>query len=88
MNNQNTDKYYRVSSFQLACFLFAKNLELVNINKIDTKKSEFVFLNSPEREFLVQSFNFSREDAPEVMVDVRKFIMSSKMLKDKLYQNY
>ena len=82
------DKYFRSSSFYVAVFLFAKGLELVDVDKItDSKRAQFVFRDSSEREFLLQNYNFARVDAPEVMVDARKLVTAIKMLKDKLYQD-
>jgi len=87
--NQNKDnKYFKTTSFYLAGFLFAKGLELVDIDKItNPRRAQFVFIDSPERELWLESFNFGKENTPEVMIDVRKFIMAIKMLKDKLYQD-
>jgi hypothetical protein len=84
--NKYSDKYFRLTNFYLAAFLFSKGMELVNIDRTDPKRSEFVYLDTPEREQLVQNFNFASEDSPESLVDVRKFVMAIKMLKDKLYQ--
>ena len=90
MENQNTyqnDRYWKTSSFYVACFLFAKDQTLVNIDKVtDVKRSQFVFLDSPEREQLLQNFNFAKENSPEVMVDARKFVTAIKQLKQGLYQ--
>lgn len=84
----NKDKYFKTTSFYVATFLFAKGLELVDIDKTaDPKRARFVFINSPERELWLESFNFGRENTPEVMIDARKFVMAIKMLKDKLYQD-
>lgn len=85
-NKNDQDKYYRLSNFYLACFLFASGIELVNIDRTDPRHSLFVFLDSPDRESLIESFNFSKEDVASVMVDARKFIAAIKTLKDKLYQ--
>jgi len=89
VKNKNQDnRYFRTSSFYLATFLFVKGLELANIDKTDNpKRAHFVFIDSPEREVLLESFNFGKENSPEVMVDARKFVMAIKMLKDKLYQD-
>lgn len=88
MNNpQNDERYYRLTSFYAAGFLFAKGMELVNIDRSNPKRSQFVFRDTPERELWMQSFNFGREDSAEVMVDVRKFVMAIKALKEKLYQD-
>lgn len=88
MNNQQGDKRYaRLTSFYTSAFLFAKNQTLVNIEKItDSRRAQFVFLDSPELQTLLQSFNYAGDNSPEVLVDARKFVMAIKMLKDKLYQ--
>jgi len=86
--NQDTH-YFRLTSFYTACFLFTKGLELVNL-EVDPsypKRSQFVFRDTPERESLIYNFNFAKEDAPEIVIDPRKFITAIKQLKDKLYQN-
>lgn len=80
------DRYFRLTSFYTAAFLFAKGMELVNIDRTEPKRSQFVFKDSPEREILLQQFNFAPEDSPDSLVDARKFVMAIKMLKDKLYQ--
>ncbi len=90
MENPNAykdDRYFRTSSFYTACFLFAKDQVLVNIDKVtDPRRAQFVFLDSPERESLLQEFNFGKEDSPSVLIDARKFVTAIKQLKDKLYQ--
>lgn len=85
--NNHDDRYFRIASFYAAAFLFSKGLELVNIDRIDQKRSQFVFLDTPERETLLNNFSFAKEDSHEVLVDARKFVMAIKMLKDKLYQD-
>lgn len=85
--NPNTDnRYFRLTSFYTAAFLFAKGMELVNIDHTDPQRSQFVFLDTPNREQFVHNFDFAKEDSPEALVDARKFVMAIKMLKDKLYQ--
>jgi len=81
------DRYFRTTSFHLAAFLSAKGVELANIEKENPKRATFVFRDSPQREHLLESFNFGKEDAPEVMVDGRKLITAIKQLKEKLYQD-
>src|SRR3989338_1351256 len=81
-------EHFRTTSFYLAVFLFAKGIELLNIDKItDPRRSAFIFNDSPERMTLTESFNFGRENNSEVMVDSRKLIQSIKILKEKLYQD-
>jgi hypothetical protein len=82
------EKYFKTNSFYPAAFLFAKGAELVNIDRTEgSNKAYFVFLDSPEREALLESFNFAPENSSEVMVDARKYMVAIKMLKEKLYQN-
>ena len=82
------DRYFRISSFYAAAFLFAKGLELVNVDKItDPRRAQFVFRDTPERELFLGGYNFGKEDATEAMVDARKLVTAIKMLKDKLYQD-
>ena len=86
LNAYQDNRYFRTSNFYAAVFLFAKDQTLVNIDKVtDPRRAQFVFLDSPERESLVQSFNFAREDSLEVMVDARKFVNAIKQLKSSLY---
>jgi hypothetical protein len=86
--NMSKDKYFKTTSFYVAIFLSIKGLELVDIDKTaDPKRARFVFIDSPERKLWLESFNFGKENAPEVMIDVRKFVTTIKTLKDKLYQD-
>lgn len=84
-SNKNKE-YFRISNFYTSAFLFSKGLELIDIDRTDPKRSQFVFLDTPERELLIHNFNFAKEDSPEVLVDSRKFIVAIKTLKDRLYQ--
>lgn len=87
LNRNQDSRYFRLASFYLAAFLFAKGLELVNIEReANSKSSHFVFRDTPERENLVQTFNYATEDSSEVMIDPRKFVTAIKTLKDRLYQ--
>lgn len=80
------DRYFRTSSFQCSCFLFAKGMELADIDKISNpKRSTFVFLDSPERPELLQAFDYGKEGDPTVMVDARKMMLATRQLKEKLY---
>lgn len=84
----NRDRYFRCTNFYIAVFLFAKGLELVNIEQqTESKRAQFVFRDAHDRKDLVESFNFSKEDAPDVMIDARKFVTAIKTLKDKLYSD-
>lgn len=82
------DRYFRTSGFYTAAFLYAKGMELANVDRVSNpKRASFVFVDTPEREGFLDSFNFAKDDAPEVMVDARKLIMAIRTLKEKLYQD-
>lgn len=82
------ERYFRTSSFPTAVFLFASKIELANIDKISNpKRATFVFVNCPELEDLLQAFNYGQENDPSVMVDVRKVLLATRQLKEKLYQD-
>ena len=84
-----TNKYHKTNSFYCAAFLFAKGLELVNVDRTDPRKCIFVFANHPDLELLLRVFNFAGNDDPAVMIDARKLIYAVKKLKDSLYEkNY
>jgi len=85
MKQNNEDKYYRTTHFDLAIFLFTKGMELAGIVPIDDRRCEFAFIDTPEREKLVGAFQFGKENDLSVMVDARKIIFASKNLKNKLY---
>lgn len=80
------NKYFKTSSFHIALHLFVKGMELISVDRTDARRCKFVFLDIPQRKQLVEDFNFAKEDAPEVVADIRKIIAATKSLKDKLYQ--
>lgn len=86
MYKNDSDRYFRTSNLYAAAFLFVKGLVLVNIDKVTSSKSQFVFEETPEREHLLQQYNFAPENALDCSVDVRKFIFALKTLKERLYQ--
>lgn len=87
MNTDTVDRYFRTSSFYASCFLLAKNQVLANVDRTDPRKAVFVFVNSPEIDFLLHSFNFAIENASEVVIDVRIFVTAIKQLKGALFQD-
>ncbi len=84
----NQNRHFKISNFYIAAFLFSRGMELANIDKTSNpKRAHFVFVDSSERESLLNSFNYSKENSEEIMVDARKFITAIKALKEKLYQD-
>jgi hypothetical protein len=84
----NDDRYFQTTNFYQAVFLFAKGVELVNVDKtINARRATFVFVNCPEIEELLQAFDYGKENDPSVMVDVRKIAVATRTLKEKLYQD-
>jgi hypothetical protein len=82
------DRYFRLQSFYQAAFLFAKGMELANVDRVsNSQRATFVFVDSPEREELIQSFSYGKEDDPATLVDARNLITAIRTLKEKLYQD-
>ena len=89
ITSSQNQRYFRTSNFYAAAFLYANDQTLVNIDKEPgRKRALFVFIDSPEREKLLQVFSFAKDDSPELKVDARKFVTAVKLLKDKLYQEF
>lgn len=85
-NKLSDDRYYITTNFYLACFLFAKGVELVNLNRSNPKRSEFIFRNNPEVVDLIDAFDYSPKDSPAITLDCRTFITAIKSLKDILHR--
>jgi len=87
MNTDETNnQYFFSSNFYLSIFLTLKNLRLVDIDRTNPQRAQFIFIDIPEREALVRQYNFAERNSPEVMVDAREFEQAIKSLKDRLYQ--
>jgi len=81
-------QYFKTSNFYTAVFLIVKSQKLIDIERLpNSKRSLFVFLETPNREKLIKDFSFASKNSPEVMVDARQFVTATKALKDKLYQD-
>ncbi len=80
-------KRYSTSSFYPACFLLAKGMRLIEIDRTNPRRCEFVFDDCPERERLLNDFNFAPDDDPAVLVDARRLVAAIKVMKEKLYQD-
>lgn len=82
------DRYYRLQNFYEAVWLYARGMELVNVDRVmDAKRATFVFVDTPDREDLVRAFNYGKEDSIETLVDARKLVTAIRQLKEKLYQD-
>jgi len=81
MNNN-----FSTSNFSLAQFIFSKGFALVDLDWTDSKRCQFVFVNSTELLRSVEIFNFGKENDPAVMVDARELLSAGRALKDRLYQ--
>jgi len=85
--NKHDDYFFRTSSFNIASFLYVKSFDLVSVDDTSNpRRKEFVFRDTPEREGLVNSFNFAPVNDSQVIVDARELIHAIKTLKDKVHQ--
>ncbi len=87
MDKNATKNKYSTSSFYPACFLLAKGMRLIGIDRTNPHRCEFVFEDSPERERLLHDFSFAFDNDPAVLVDARRLIAAIKMLKEKIYED-
>jgi hypothetical protein len=81
-----SNPYFTISSFYPSSFLYAKGMQLIDLRKISNNRSEFIFVDTPERENLLQSYKFAPVGSASVLVDARTLVDSIKSLKEKLYQ--
>lgn len=82
------NKYFRTTNFYQAAFLLTKGMTLMKIEKsAQSSRANFVFQDIPNREMLLETFNYRMEDDPDTLVDARKLIGSIRQLKEKLYQD-
>jgi hypothetical protein len=87
MRIQKENKLYRSSSFYAVAFLILHGFELVGVESSpDSHRSVFVLKDSPDRQKLLQVFNFAEENSQSCLVDFRKVVTVIKDLKQKLYQ--
>lgn len=86
MNKDKGNKTFSLTNFYTSCFLYCKNVRLLDIDKSLPSRAEFVFEDDGSIETLIRNFDFAEKQSPKVMVDAREFVMAIKGLKDKLYK--
>lgn len=74
---------YSTTSFYLGAFLIAKGMQLIGLNQTgDFTRRDFVFVDFPEREKLVNEYNFNHQ----AEVNVRDFVSAIRQLKSLLHE--
>ncbi len=74
---------YSTASFYLGAFLIAKGVQLVGLNQTgDFTRRDFVFIDSPAREKLVNEYNFNQQ----IEVNVKDFVAAIRQLKSLLHE--
>lgn len=87
MEKHNKNQLWRCGSFYTVAFLILKGFDLVGVEpSANPKRSIFILKDSPEREGLLQSFNFAPENSSGCLVDFRRAVTVIRDLKQKLYQ--
>ena len=87
MDKNATKNKYSTSSFYPACFLLAKGMRLIEIDRTNPHRCAFVFEDNPEREGLLHNFSFAPDNDPTILVDARRMVTAIKLLKENLYQD-
>lgn len=80
-----TYQKFSTEDFYLSTFLISKDIQLVSIDRTNSRRCKFVFEGNSKIEKLVQAFNFAVPDCKDIMVDARKLANAIKDLKTKLY---
>jgi len=88
MSDANKNQNYLSVNFYASVFLILKGGQIIGIKKSENNSKQFVFIfrDFPQRKELLQQFNFSPENSPDLMVDFRKAVAVIKSLKEKLWQ--
>jgi len=88
MSDTHQNHEYLSVNFYASVFLILKGAQIVGIkrSKNNSRQSIFVFREFPQREKILQQFNFAGENSPEVLVDFRKAVTAIRSLKNMLYQ--
>ena len=74
---------YSTTSFYLGAFLMAKGMQLMGLNQTgDFTRRDFVFVDSTEREKLVNEYNFNQQ----AEISVRDFVAAIRQLKSLLHE--
>lgn len=74
---------YSTTSFYLGAFLIAKGVQLVGLSQTgDFTRRDFVFVDSSEREKLVNEYNFNQQ----AEINVRDFVSAIRQLKSLLHE--
>jgi hypothetical protein len=77
---------FKTDNFYLGVFLSSKGLTLTGIDRSNPRRCKFIFVDSPQREKLVEVFNFGKPGCRELKVDARNLITAIRQLKAQLYQ--
>ncbi len=85
-NKFSDNRYFATTDFYLACYLLAKEVQLVSIERRTAKQFSFIFINNVDVIELLDSFDYVPKDSTKVMVDPRTFITAIKSLKSRLYR--
>jgi len=82
MKNQTPDNNFITSDFYTACLLLASDYHLVGINKADSKRYRFIFIDKQGRAQLVGGYFDGLID-----INTRKFVNAIKELKSLMYND-
>lgn len=82
---RDSEKYYRNTSFPVACFLFAKDQQISGVNSTnDSSKKEFVFVRTDYLDELVERYKFGDKNDSELLVNTHKYEQARRELLDLL----
>jgi len=70
---KNEEKYFYSTSFQLACFLYSKRMQMSAPRNLNRKQKEFTWIRTPELEDLINVYKFGLKEEIELLINVRDY---------------
>ena len=81
------ERYFYITNFPLAIYLYAKNQQVVNVYPLGNGQKEFVFLRSPRLEELEDKYKFGNKDDEDLFIQVHIYEQARRELLNLLKDN-
>jgi len=78
--DKNEDRYFYSTSFQLACFLYSKGMQMSSPKDLENRQKEFVFIKNEKLDELVDCYKFGLKEEKELLINVKDYEQSRREL--------
>ena len=78
--DKNEERYFYSTSFQLACFLYSKGMQMSVPREVGRKQKEFVWVRTSELDKLVDCYKFGLKEEKELLINVKDYEQSRREL--------